>query len=158
VIMISRLVVTCVVAALALVGCGEEKDEGGSSEPEAPGPSEPEAEPDSEPSAEPEGEPESQPAAEPEAEGAPEPPTMEAAEPLAGDLHVTWSLPDLGCDMIELLRNEDGGEYEVAATLTGVAESQHDSAPEPGTEYCYRARCIKGGVASEESNEVCGSP
>ncbi len=92
------------------------------------------------------------------ASGAPEAPLIKSVEPLEGGLHVVWMNVTTDCDKIELLRSKDGGAYDVAYTLAGVADSQHDAkATAPGM-YCYRAVCVKGTDKSPESNEKCATP
>ena len=85
-------------------------------------------------------------------------PIMESASPLEGALHVTWENVTPDCDMIELDRKKDDGAYAVAYTLTGAADSQHDSSAIPPGTYCYKARCKKGSMTSPDSNEKCGTP
>jgi len=73
-------------------------------------------------------------------------------------LHVVWTNVTKSCDKIELSRKHDAGEYAVADTLVGAADSQHDgNATAPGV-YCYKARCLKGEQTSPDSNEKCGAP
>jgi hypothetical protein len=89
---------------------------------------------------------------------APEAPMMMSAAKVAGGLHVMWMNVTMGCDKIELSRKHDAGAYAVAYTLNGSATAQHDTqAVAPGM-YCYTARCLKGGQASPDSNEKCGTP
>lgn len=85
-------------------------------------------------------------------------PIMESAAPLEGALHVTWENVTPDCDSIELDRKKDDGAYAVAYTLTGAADSQHDSSAIPPGTYCYKARCKKGSMTSPDSNEKCGTP
>ena len=89
---------------------------------------------------------------------APEAPMMISAEKVAGGLHVMWKNVTLDCDKIELSRKHDAGAYAVAYTLNGAATSQHDTQAAPPGMYCYTARCLKGAVASVDSNEKCGTP
>ena len=85
-------------------------------------------------------------------------PVIQSVEPLGGALHVMWMNTTMGCDKVELDRKKDAGAYATAYTLTGSATSQHDTqATAPGT-YCYKARCLKGGGKSPDSNEKCGTP
>ncbi len=89
---------------------------------------------------------------------APEAPVMKSVKPLGGGLHVIWANTTTDCTKIELARKKDAGEYAVAYTLAGAADSQHDgNATAPGM-YCYKARCLKGGQTSPDSNEKCGTP
>jgi hypothetical protein len=88
----------------------------------------------------------------------PQPPVMESVSPLSGALHVTWMNVSTNCDKVELWRKDGDAEYMLAYTLTGVAEAQHDSGVEPGSTYCYKARCTKGDDTSAYSNEKCGTP
>lgn len=88
----------------------------------------------------------------------PQAPVMESVEPLTGGLHVMWMNVTADCDMIELLRNKDGGSYATAYTLAGAATSQHDEAAMAPGMYCYKARCKKGAQTSPDSNEKCGTP
>ncbi|UQA58382.1 hypothetical protein [Polyangium aurulentum] len=77
--------------------------------------------------------------------------------PMGDALHVMWTAS--GCDKILLFRNEDGGAFSLVYTLGGSTTEQHDDgAYSPSTVYCYRAQCKAGGVASADSNELCGSP
>ena len=85
-------------------------------------------------------------------------PTLDAVEPLAGGLHVMWTNNTPDCDQIELDRNKDGGAFATEYTLTGAAESQHDTAATAPGAYCYKARCIRGAETSPDSNEKCGQP
>jgi hypothetical protein len=62
------------------------------------------------------------------------------------------------CDKVELWRKQGDAEYELAYTLAGVAEAQHDSGVKPGSTYCYKARCNKGDITSADSNEKCATP
>lgn len=93
-----------------------------------------------------------------QADGAPEAPMIKSVEPLEGALHVMWMNMTKDCDKIELLRSKDGGAYAVAYTLTGAADSQHDTQAKPPGKYCYEARCIKGGQTSPDSDPLCGKP
>lgn len=89
---------------------------------------------------------------------APEAPMMMSAEKVAGGLHVMWKNMTTDCDKIQLSRKHDAGAYAVAYTLNGAATSQHDTLASPPGMYCYTARCLKGAVASVDSNEKCGTP
>ena len=91
-------------------------------------------------------------------DGAPEAPMIESVEPLEGGLHVMWMNMTTDCNKVVLLRSKDGGEYAVAYTLTGSADSQHDAQATAPGEYCYKARCIKGDQTSPDSDAKCGSP
>lgn len=88
----------------------------------------------------------------------PEAPLMKSVEPLEGALHVMWMNVTPDCDKVVLSRKHDAGEYAVAYTLSGAAESQHDTGAKPPGMYCYKARCDKGGQMSPDSNEKCGAP
>jgi hypothetical protein len=90
--------------------------------------------------------------------GLPQPPVMESVSPLDGALHVTWMNVSTDCDKIELWRKDGDAEYILAFTLTGAAEAQHDSGVEPGSPYCYKARCTKDDVTSAYSSEKCATP
>lgn len=88
---------------------------------------------------------------------APPPPVLEPLIPMGDALHVTWKAT--GCDKILLFRNEGGGEFALVYTLGGSTSEQHDDgAYSASVVYCYRAQCKSGGIASVDSNEVCGSP
>ena len=91
-------------------------------------------------------------------DASPQAPIMESASPLEGVLHVTWENVTPDCDQIELDRKKDDGAYATAYTLTGAADSQHDSSATPPGTYCYKARCKKGSETSPDSNETCGTP
>jgi hypothetical protein len=87
----------------------------------------------------------------------PTPPVLVKLQPMGDALHVTWTAA--GCDKILLFRNEDGGAFSLVYTLGGSATEQHDDgAYSAATVYCYRAQCKAGGIASADSNELCGSP
>jgi len=89
---------------------------------------------------------------------APKTPQMVSVVKMAGNLHATWKNNDTGLSKIELFRKKDSGEYAVAYTYTKLATSQHDvGATAPGT-FCYKVRTTRGGVQSEFSNEMCGTP
>jgi hypothetical protein len=90
--------------------------------------------------------------------GPPQAPVMDSVSPLAGALHVAWTNVTLDCDRIELLKNQDGGDFMVAYTLVGEAEAQHDEDVVPSSTYCYKARCVRGDETSPDSNEECGTP
>lgn len=88
---------------------------------------------------------------------APPPPVMQPLIPMGDALHVTWTAS--GCDKVLLFRNEDGGAFALVYTVGGSTTEQHDDgAYSPSKVYCYHAQCKSGGVTSEDSNEVCGSP
>lgn len=91
-------------------------------------------------------------------EDAVEAPMLKSVEPLEGGLHVMWMNVTKDCDKVVLLRSKDGGEYHVAYTLTGAADSQHDGQATAPGEYCYKARCIKGDQTSPDSDAKCGTP
>lgn len=87
----------------------------------------------------------------------PPPPVLDQLIPMGDALHVTWTAT--GCDKILLFRNENGGAFSLVYTLGGSTIEQHDDgAYSSATVYCYRAQCKAGGVASVDSNELCGSP
>jgi len=91
-------------------------------------------------------------------DGAPEAPMIKSVEPLEGALHVMWMNMTKDCDKVVLLRSKDGGAYVVAYTLSGAADSQHDTQATAPGEYCYKARCIKGDQTSPDSDAKCGTP
>ncbi|MEO7331371.1 MAG: hypothetical protein ABI193_22535 [Minicystis sp.] len=88
----------------------------------------------------------------------PEAPIMKSVAPLSGALHVTWTNVTPDCDKIDLYRKHDAGDYAIAYTLSGAANSKHDTGAKPPGMYCYKARCDKGGQMSPDSNEKCGTP
>jgi hypothetical protein len=90
--------------------------------------------------------------------GEPQPPNLTSVEPMDGGLHITWENVTPDCDAIELDRNQDGGAFATAYTVTGAAVDHHDTDVTPPSEYCYRARCIKADTPSTDSNELCGAP
>ena len=77
---------------------------------------------------------------------------------LGGALHVEWKLKDTGLTSVELWRKKDAGAYAKAYTLPGSATSQHDGAATGAAMYCYRVATIRGGITSDQSNEMCGTP
>lgn len=89
---------------------------------------------------------------------APEAPMIESVEPLEGGLHVMWMNMTENCDKIVLLRSKNGGDFAVAYTLSGLADSQHDAQATAPGEYCYKAHCVKGTQTSPDSDAKCGSP
>ena len=93
-----------------------------------------------------------------ETDGAPEAPMIKSVEPLEGALHVMWMNMTKDCDKVVLLRSKDGGDYAIAYTLSGAADSQHDTMAIAPGEYCYKARCIKGDQTSPDSDPKCGKP
>lgn len=90
---------------------------------------------------------------------APAAPTMESVMKMAGSLHVAWTNNEDDCDKVLLYRNEDGGAFLLEYTLAGAATDQHDAeASDSAKEYCFKARCERDDIASEDSNEKCGTP
>lgn len=78
---------------------------------------------------------------------------------MAGALHVSWKLNDTKLDSVLVFRKKDAGAYAKAYTLAGTATSQHDmDANLAGATYCYQVQTSRGGVTSELSVEMCGSP
>jgi len=87
----------------------------------------------------------------------PIPPVLEKVIPMGDALHVTWTAA--GCDKILLYRNENGGAFSLEYTVGGSTTEQHDDGAYSSTKvYCYHAQCKAGGIASADSNELCGSP
>jgi hypothetical protein len=85
-------------------------------------------------------------------------PSMTNVAKMAGNLHVSWKTNDSPLSAVELWRKRDAAEYGKAFTLPGIAKDQHDTgAVAPGT-YCYKVRTLRGEVASEFSEERCGTP
>lgn len=90
---------------------------------------------------------------------APEAPDMKSAMKMSGALHVSWTNITTDGDAIHLFRNQNGGAFEEAYVLVGVATSQHDTAAtDSSVTYCYRAQCERDGLFSVDSDEVCGTP
>jgi len=83
---------------------------------------------------------------------------IESVEPLEGGLHVMWMNMTKDCDKVVLLRSKNGGDFAIAYTLSGAADSQHDAQATAPGEYCYKARCIKGTQTSPDSDAKCGTP
>lgn len=84
-------------------------------------------------------------------------PTMVSVEPMAGALHVVFQ--GTACDKILLSRNQDGGDYVVAYSVSGSTKFVHDEdASNVGSLYCYKAQCKKGVDVSDYSNELCNTP
>lgn len=87
----------------------------------------------------------------------PAPPVLVSLIPMGDALHVVWTAQ--GCDKVLLFRNENGGEFSLQYTVGGTVTEQHDDgAYSPSKVYCYRLQCKAGGITSEDSNELCGSP
>ncbi len=86
-------------------------------------------------------------------------PTLLSAVPMGGGLHVTWRLNDTGLNGVELWRNKDAGAYGKLVSLPGSAKAYHDASASGGSStYCFKVKTLKGDMASELSNEVCGKP
>lgn len=86
-------------------------------------------------------------------------PQIASVAKMTGSLHVTWKLNDTGLSGVELWRNKDTGAYAKLLGLPGSATNYHDtSADAAGSNYCYQVMTMKGDVASDKSNEVCGTP
>jgi hypothetical protein len=98
----------------------------------------------------------------PDTANAPKPatPTMNGVMVMSGSLHVSWTLNDTGLSSVELWRKDgSAGTYAKVYTLAGTATSKMDTtATNTSTTYCYQLKTIKGGVASDFSNEKCGTP
>ena len=86
-------------------------------------------------------------------------PSLDSVEPMHGALHVFWTNNTVDCDTVEGERKVDDGAFEALFSVPGTVDNKMDSAATTTTSsYTYRVRCVKGGVASEYSNEVAGSP
>lgn len=84
-------------------------------------------------------------------------PSIVSVEPMAGGLHVTWSLP-ARCDAVEVERQSPGGAFEVVYTLPGAADNKHDGTATEDFVYTYRVRCKVGDGYTPYSNEVGADP
>lgn len=86
-------------------------------------------------------------------------PTITKIMPMTALVHVTWTVNNTGLTGVEVWRKDGAGAYAKVYTLAGTATTQSDKqASNTSTVYCYQIKAIKNGVASDPSNEKCGTP
>lgn len=86
-------------------------------------------------------------------------PVLDEVEPMHGALHAFWTNTTPDCDMVEGERKIDAGAFEVIFSVPGSVDNEaDDAATDPMNVYTYRVRCMKGTQYSPYSNEVSASP
>jgi hypothetical protein len=91
--------------------------------------------------------------------GPPLAPILDELEPVHGALHVYWTNVTPDCDMVHAERKTATAPYAEAFMVPGNVDNKADQdATDVAETYTYRLACEKGGVMSEFSNELSGSP
>jgi hypothetical protein len=86
-------------------------------------------------------------------------PILDELEPVHGALHVYWTNVTTDCDMVHAERKTDTDPYAEAFLVPGNVDNKADQdAMDIAVTYTYRLACEKGGVMSDYSNELSGSP
>lgn len=90
---------------------------------------------------------------------APEAPILDELEPVHGALHVYWTNVTPDCDMVHGERKTATAPYAEVFMEPGNVDNKADQgATDVAETYTYRLICEKGGVMSDYSNELSGSP
>jgi hypothetical protein len=91
--------------------------------------------------------------------GAPAAPVLDQLEPVHGALHVYWTNVTPDCDTVHAERKTATAPYAEAFMVPGNVDNKADQeATDVDATYTYRLVCEKGGVMSDYSNELSGSP
>jgi hypothetical protein len=88
-----------------------------------------------------------------------DPTALTATETSSSAIHLAWTdnATDETSYRVERSTTGSGGPFSPLATLAADATSHDDTGLSPSTEYCYRVRAMKGGLASASAGPACAT-